>query len=126
MSAARLITSLRAPLAAFLAAVVLLVTGLVHLPELHRALHPAPTSSEHCAGHEDNRDTAYPLSSDDLCVVALFAQGLDAPWQTALVALPVSLPLEAAPIHDDSPAFTSPTWRHPPAQAPPVNASVFA
>lgn len=124
MSAAPFIKTFRAPLAAFLAALVLLVTGLVHLPEAHRALHPSAPGPEHCTGHEDSGDTAYPLSSDDLCVVALFAQGLDAPWQAALVALPASIGKEAQSIRDDEPALTGPAWRHPPAQAPPALASV--
>jgi hypothetical protein len=126
MSAARLITSFRAPLAAFLAALVLLVTGLVHLPELHRALHPSLPGPEHCASHGNTRDTTYPLSSDDLCVVALFSQGLDAPWQAALVALPACINQESAPVCDTAPALASPTWQHPPAQAPPASAHAFA
>lgn len=126
MLAAPSIKSFRTPLAALLAALVLLVTGLVHLPEAHRALHPSTTGPEHCAGHEEPGDSAYPLSSDDLCVVALFAQGLDAPWQAALVALPASVRRDAEPVRDDSPALTGPAWRHPPAQAPPARVAVSA
>ncbi len=126
MSAARLITSFRAPLAAALAALVLFVTGLVHLPELHRALHPSPSGPEHCTGHDKAPDTEYPLSSDDVCAVALFAHGFDAPWQSALIALPVLLPHESVSVHDSAPALDSPSWRHPPAQAPPASTARFA
>lgn len=126
MPAAPRIPSFRASLAAFLAALVLLVTGLVHLPELHRALHPSAPGTEKCADHGEGRDSAYPLSGDDFCVVALFAQGIDAPWQTALVALPVSVHQDAERVRDDSPALTGPAWRHPPAQAPPVGLAVSA
>jgi hypothetical protein len=85
-------------------ALVLLLAVLASHPELHRFLH-----SHTDAGHEDG------------CAVVLFAQGVSAPFDTAMVVATPAIWL--ALLHSETVEIflTSPRYLHQPERGPPVN-----
>lgn len=118
-------------LAATLAALVWVVSGLAFAPGLHQRLHghgtsaltafapcvSAPPASADTSSH----DPAAPATAieADLCVIALFAQGLDCAWPSAIVAK-LSRP-DASSLHAaERKIARSPHYRLSPSRGPPA------
>ena len=85
-------------------ALVLLLAVLAANPELHRLIHSGADT-----GQEDN------------CAVVLFAHGVSAPFDTAMVAATPAIWL--ALVHSETVEIflTSPRYQHQPERGPPVS-----
>ena len=111
---------LRSALAGFLVLLVLAVATLVRLPELHRALHgDGASASAPCHSPAAPSD-----DTEGSCAIALFAQGLDAPWLDLLGPRPGLKPAQTLRLRACVAPRLAPTGRHPPSHAPPARASL--
>ena len=91
-------------LAAGAVALVLLLSVLASNPELHRFIH-----GDTDAGHEDG------------CAVVLFAHGVSAPFDTAVLAVtPATWAILGRPETTEI-FLTSPRYLHQPERGPPVS-----
>ena len=107
---------LRSALAGFLVLLVLALAALARLPELHRALHRAESAAAaRCHLPAPDADDA-----EDVCAIALFAQGLESPWLDILAPRPELKPAETLRLRASAAPDLAPARRHPPSQAPPA------